>query len=123
MLFTTNIFLFFFFPFCILGYYFLNYFKRIKLNNLYLILASLFFYAWAALDIVLYFIIFIIYIYLASHLLENSKNENQRKIRLIFVLTSLVGLLTYIKYFNFFIINFNRIFKIDLQQKNIIVPL
>lgn len=123
MLFTTNIFLFLFFPFCILGYFTLDYFNRIKLNNLYLVLASLFFYAWAGIDVALYFIIFIIYVYLASHLLENSENDQQRKIRLISVLISLVGLLVYIKYFNFFILNFNFIFKLELTQKNIIVPL
>ena len=102
MLFTTNIFLFFFFPFCILGYFILSHFKNIKLNNLYLILTSLFFYAWAGINIALYFIIFIIYVYLASHLLENSENDKQRKIRLISVLISLIGILVYIKYFNFF---------------------
>lgn len=123
MLFTTNIFLFLFFPFCILGYFTLNYFNRIKLNNLYLVLASLLFYAWAGINVALYFIIFIIYVYLASHLLENSENDQQRKIRLISVLISLVGLLVYIKYFNFFILNFNFIFKLELTQKNIIVPL
>ncbi|AVQ22367.1 MBOAT family protein [Fusobacterium nucleatum subsp. nucleatum ATCC 23726] len=123
MLFTTNIFLFLFFLFCILGYFTLDYFNRIKLNNLYLVLASLFFYAWAGIDVALYFIIFIIYVYLASHLLENSENDQQRKIRLISVLISLVGLLVYIKYFNFFILNFNFIFKLELTQKNIIVPL
>lgn len=123
MLFTTNIFLFLFFPFCILGYFILNYFNKIKLNNLYLILASLFFYAWASIDMALYFIIFIIYVYLASHLLENSENDRQRKIRLISILISLVGILVYIKYFNFFILNLNFIFSLELTQKNIIVPL
>ena len=123
MLFTTNIFLFFFFPFCILGYFILNHFKNIKLNNLYLVLTSLFFYAWAGINMALYFIIFIIYVYLASHLLENSENDQQRKIRLVSVLISLVGLLVYIKYFNFFILNFNFIFKFELTPKNIIVPL
>lgn len=123
MLFTTNIFLFFFFPFCILGYFILNYFKKIKLSNLYLVLASLFFYAWAAINIAFHFIIFIIYVYLASHLLENSENDRQRKTRLISILILLVGILAYIKYFNFFILNLNFIFNLKLAPRNIIVPL
>lgn len=123
MLFTTNIFLFFFFPFCILGYFILNYFKNIKLNNLYLILTSLFFYAWVGINIALYFIIFIIYVYLASHLLENSENDKQRKIRLVSVLVSLIGILVYIKYFNFFIYNLNFIFELEIPEKDIIIPL
>ena len=123
MLFTTNIFLFVFFPFSIMGYFILNYFNKIKLTNLYLILISLFFYAWAAIETAVYFIILIIYVYLASRLLENCKNDKQRKIRLVPILISLIGILFYMKYFNFFIENLNSIFKIKLTEKNIIVPL
>ena len=99
MLFTTNIFLFVFFPFSIMGYFILNYFNKIKLTNLYLILISLFFYAWAAIETAVYFIILIIYVYLASRLLENCKNDKQRKIRLVPILISLIGILFYMKYF------------------------
>ena len=42
MLFTSSIFLFIFFPVCLAGYYFL----RKEARNIFLLIASLVFYAW-----------------------------------------------------------------------------
>ncbi len=103
-------------------------FKRsLKLQNIFLLIASYFFYGWwdyrflaliAASTLVDYFI---------GKFLQKTENETQRKILLILSLVFNLGLLGFFKYYNFFIESWinswaNLGVEMHLSSLNIILP-
>lgn len=123
MAFTTNIFLFVFLPICLSGYYLVHLFKRIKLNNIYLILVSLVFYAWAGIDKAAYMIIFVLLVYVFAHLIERTKEIPSRQHKCFaFSIIVVLGILFYYKYVGFIIENVNSLLATEFSIPEFIVP-
>lgn len=103
MVFSSTIFLCFFFPVVILTYFIIPY----RLKNYWLLIASIFFYAWGAPK----FIAVVICLLVIDYFLGNKIYESQGAARKLFLVLSIllnVGTLFYFKYSNFFVENFNH---------------
>ena len=106
MVFSSALFLVLFLPIFLVGYYLLPQ----RLRNLWLMAASLFFYAWGA-PIFVYIVLASI---LIDYFLVGKMAEADGKTKKWFIAGSLVlniGLLAYFKYANFFIDNVNSILR------------
>ncbi|MBA3648982.1 MAG: MBOAT family protein [Chitinophagales bacterium] len=102
MVFSSSIFLFYFFPVFLLAYFI----TPVHLKNYTALIASVAFYAWGAPK----FIFIVLIILIADFFLGNKIFEsrgNKKKWLLIFSLSINVGSLLYFKYANFFVENFN----------------
>jgi len=103
VVFSSALFLFFFFPVFLVGYFLLpNYLK-----NTWILFASLSFYYWGT-PIFIYLLVTatIIDFFLINEI-HKSKTITRKKVFLVASLTLNLGLLAYFKYANFFIENFN----------------
>lgn len=118
MLFSSNLFLFMFLPAVLLGYYVL---PR-RLRNLFLLLVSLFFYAWGTRTFVFVMIGSILLNYLAALLMDRCRNTSLRKILLILAVTANLSILFIYKYLDFCIANLNHL-GMHLPLQNIALPL
>jgi alginate O-acetyltransferase complex protein AlgI len=103
LVFSSPIFLFYFFPLVLLFYF------LFPAKNLFLLLAGLFFYAWGETHYVLILLISIGLNYLSGILIGNTTEGNRRKIFLWVGLSLNLILLVFFKYVNFFAANFNQI--------------
>ena len=96
MVFSSQIFLFIFLPITLLGYYVL----RPELRDIFLLLASFLFYAWAGPRLLFVLIISIMINYLFGLLIQSidQNRQNLRQALIIFALTLNLALLGYFKY-------------------------
>lgn len=123
MLFNSIEFLVFFFPIVYIAYVLLNH----KIQNKLLLVASYIFYgAWDYRFLSLLLISTIIDFFI-SHKIESSNSQKHKKQWLILSLCSNLGLLSFFKYFNFFIDSFIDLFNlfgisIEPWHLNIILP-
>ena len=106
MVFSSPSFLFYFFPLTLLGYFFA---LRLSLQaaNIFLLIASLVFYAWGELHFLPLFLCSILFNYGLAWLLSSFKplEIRQQRIRLILFITGLainLGTLVFFKYGGFF---------------------
>ncbi len=120
MVFSSTIFLFFFLPITLIGYYLIN----PKYRNALLLLVSIFFYAWGEpkFIFIMLFSIFINYIF---GLLVDKYRDSQRISKLVIVLMVFfnVSIFFVYKYLNFTIENLNIILKNSITQTNILLPI
>lgn len=123
MLFSSAVFLFVFLPFVLIGYYLLNPFYR----NVFLLLVSLFFYSWGEPIFVFVMIASIIINYVSGVLIDwTDRCFSFKEFRLsVFVIciAANLGILFYYKYFDFAVINLNDFFHLDLNVRNIALPI
>ena len=128
MVFSSTIFLFLFLPLVLLGYYLLD--RRYK--NFFLLLASLFFYAWGEPKFVLVMIGSILVNYFAALGIDfNKKKSKNNSAKIILALAVLMNLSMFFvfKYLNFTTHNINRLLSIigadahTLPQTNILLPI
>lgn len=121
MVFSSTIFLFIFLPLVLLIYYLIN----IKFRNYFLLLASLFFYAYGEPKFIFIMCLSIVINYIFGFLVHFTSNKSLLKKRLVLIFTVVfnVGLLFYYKYYDFFIENVNGIFGLELPLKHIILPI
>lgn len=123
MVFSSVIFIFFFLPLAIVGYFL---FPSIKWKNFWLLVISLFFYAWggyAFLPVILYSILLN---YIGGYLLEIpkfSKKTQFRKGIFIFVLVLNLLNLGYWKYTKFLMQIFCNLIGLSLNIPEIILPI
>lgn len=119
MVFSSVIFLFIFLPFTLL----VNFLLTKEIRNVFLLIASLIFYAWGEGPLVLLMIISIIINYIVGLGIEKWKDNKQSKsIVLTIGILINIGLLGYYKYFNFIIENLGYIFdfsKMDFDYINL----
>ena len=122
MVFSSTIFLFIFLPIVLLIYYIL---PKLSQKNIFLLFASLIFYAYGEPKFVLIMMLSIIINYILGFVIEYSKKYSLiiRRLSLLLVVIVNVGLLFYYKYYDFFIENVNGIFGLELPLKNIILPI
>lgn len=118
MVFSSSLFLFLFLPMTLLGYFAVT----AKLRNVFLLLASLFFYAWGETFLVLLLFASLVVNYGLALLLEafNHKHEGESRplyAKLILLLTIVFNLapLFYFKYSNFIVSNLSNIFGSNLN--------
>lgn len=125
MLFNSLEFIFLFLPLTVLVYFILNKTSPPVLGKLWLIAASLFFYAWAS----ILYLPLIAGSILANYSLGRILLQPQerlgvnRKTILIVGVAADVALLGYFKYANFFIANTNALFAADLKPLALALPL
>ncbi|MGL5904582.1 MAG: MBOAT family O-acyltransferase, partial [Cetobacterium sp.] len=120
-----NSFIFIFLPLTLVGYFQLNNFGKERLAKGFLVLASLYFYAYFNYRYVYLIVLSILVNYYLGNIL--SKNRIVRgvvsKYCFIAGLIFNIGMLFYFKYYDFFIGNINSIFKINLPILNLMLPL
>jgi len=122
MVFSSSIFLFFFLPLVIIGYYLLKENYRIY----FLLLASLFFYAWGEPKYVLIMLLSIVINYTFGLFIYTSMSAQKKtfaKILLILAVACNLGILFYFKYLDFTINTVNRVFNTSLALRNIVLPI
>lgn len=113
MLFSSNLFLFLFLPLVIGGYYILD--KRLR--NLFLLGASLLFYAWGTGKFVLMMVAAIAFNYIMALMLDHFKGSKFRRALLAFTVAGNLSVLFVYKYLDFAITNLNLLgFSLPLQH-------
>ena len=120
MVFSSNLFIFQFIPVVFL----LLFLTPKKYQNLVLFLSSLFFYAWGEVRYIFIMFASVIVDYSCSNLIEKYRtNEFIMKLWLMASIVFNLGMLFVFKYSNFFIININQLFHLDLALVNLTLPL
>lgn len=123
MLFNSYVFILFFLPICIIGYFSFNHFKQYMLAQIFLLGMSLWFYGYFNPQYLLIIIASIVFNYGFSTLFSRIKKANIKKFFLILAIFFNVGILFYFKYYDFFIQNMNAVFKTQFTLQNILLPL
>lgn len=120
MVFSSTIFLFFFLPVVLIGYYLIN----PKFRNTFLLVGSVFFYAWGEPKFV-FVMIFSVFVNYIFGLLVNRYRESKKIAKLVIVFMVLFNVFIFFiyKYLNFSIQNFNIIFNTNIHMTNIALPI
>ena len=116
MLFSSIVFLSIFLPSLIILYFSV----KKSFRNYILLIYSLIFYAWGEPRYLSVMLCIILINYLTAILIDKNKN---RKIILIFDILLNLLVLIYFKYFNFIVININKVLKNPLPKLNVIMPI
>ena len=119
MVFSSNLFIFFFLPITIWGYYFLGK----KLQNVFLLFVSLLFFAWSQPQFVWVILLNILVNYCGALAIGNVKNKIVKKLSLIIDISVNLGLLFYFKYFNFVIDSINHVIDSNIIVDQIVLPI
>ncbi len=117
MVFSSVVFLFFFFPIVLLGYFLI---KNITVKNIFLILASLLFYAWGEGILVVLVVISAMINYSFGYLV--AVNERKKLYLTIGIILNL-SMLVYYKYFGFIIENLDHFHFIHINHTSILLPI
>lgn len=123
MLFNSYVFVLFFLPVCLLGYFGLNRLRRYQLSQLFLLLMSLWFYGYFNPGYLLIILASIVINYTFNLLFQKLQQPLWRKITLTAALVFNIGILFYFKYFDFFMVNVSALVGADYVLKNILLPL
>lgn len=120
MVFSSTIFLFVFLPFTLLGYYLIN----PRFRNVFLLIVSLFFYAWGEPKFVFVMIFSIFMNYLFGLFVDKYRDNKKKAYFIIFVTVAFnVTLFFIFKYLNFTIRNLNLLFDDAIPQTDIALPI
>lgn len=122
MLFNSYIFVLLFLPVTVFGYFALNKMNRFSASKVWLIIMSLFFYAYFNVKYLLIIVSSVIFNYFFGKLLLKS-SKALKKCFLIVAVFFNIAILFYYKYLNFFIDNINLIFSTDFVFEKILLPL
>lgn len=112
MVFSSSVFLFGLLPVTIVLYYVLLRNSRL-MQNIFLLIVSIFFYAWGEPLFVLILFLSIVISWLCGIMIDKNKGNNIRKLWLIFGIIFNVLILFVFKYLNFFADNFSKLLKIS----------
>ncbi|MBP3685083.1 MAG: MBOAT family protein [Oscillospiraceae bacterium] len=123
MLFNSYIFIFVFFPLCLIGYFGLNHFKKYTLAQAFLLGMSLWFYGYFNPSYLAIILVSIVMNYGFTLLMGKTRHLLLRKLEVILAILGNISVLFYFKYFDFFLMNVNRIFHCDFTLRNILLPL
>lgn len=123
MLFNSIEFLFIFLPIVFIIYFLICKTKFIKLSNLWLLLSSLFFYAYYKIEYLPIIISSIIFNYIMGYFVQKNYCKELKKILLILAIIGNLLLLCYYKYFNFLIETINSFSFIHFDTMKILLPL
>lgn len=119
MVFSSNIFLFLFLPITIIGYGLCGK----KMRNMWLLLVSLFFYAWGEPTYVVLMIFSILLNYVFALLIDRSCDELARKALLTIGAVVNLSFLVYFKYLSFILENIGALLNIEFDIGEISLPI
>lgn len=122
MVFSSTVFLFLFLPLTLIGYY-NPVFKGRRFKNIFLLLASLLFYAWGEPVFVLVMIASIIVNWFIALKIDKHTENKKKRIYLILSIVYNVGLLFVFKYLSFLLNNIGMILKKDNITLDIALPI
>ena len=122
MLFNSYEFIFAFLPITFLIYFYLNHKNKIQEAKLFLVLSSLFFYAWWNPIYLPLILISMFFNYKVGNVLLNNKKSSNKKILTLSISSNLL-LLGYFKYSDFFIENINFTLGSDFKLLHLALPL
>ena len=94
-----------------------------KLKNLVLLFSSLFFYAWGEVRLVILMLVVILLGYFFGLFIDRSSSFKQKKCWLILAVISMVSILGYFKYADFFISNFNALTGMSVPLLKVALPI
>ena len=120
MLFSSIPFLYYFLPIVLIVYFLL---PKIFLKNTWLLLASLFFYAWGEPKYAILMVTAITIGYVFGLLIEKFRGKPLSKVFMISAVALELALLIYFKYANFFVANFAALTGMNVPTLNIILPI
>ena len=120
MLFSSIPFLYYFLPIVLIVYFLL---PKIFLKNTWLLLASLFFYAWGEPKYAILMVTAITIGYVFGLLIEKFRGKPLSKVFMISAVALELALLMYFKYANFFVANFAALTGMNVPTLNIILPI
>lgn len=123
MLFNSIEFLFIFLPIVFIIYYSICKTKLIKYANLWLLISSLFFYAYYKIDYLPIIISSIIFNYIMGYFVQKDYSQRIKKALLCFAVVGNLLLLCYYKYFNFLIETINSFSFTHFDTMKILLPL
>ena len=122
MLFSSQVFLYFFLPITLIVYYL----SPKKFRNFILLIASLIFYAWGEPVYILIMLFSTVFDYINGLLIDKFQKKNQHKYAKIVLIVSVVGnlaILGFFKYSDFLISNINSLFNLNLSLLSIALPI
>lgn len=126
MLFNSYVFIFLFLPFTFFIYFYLNKKRMTVASKGFLVLASLFFYAWWDIVYLPLILVSMLFNYLLGRELSgyqaNRRSYSAKTLLGMGVFFNL-ALLGYFKYSDFFIINVNRLIENDIPLMHLALPL
>lgn len=122
MLFNSFEFIFLFFPACVLGYFLLARYLTLDTALGFLVLASLFFYAYWKPVYVLLILFSIAFNFSVGRILADPGSRHRKPVLVFGVVTNL-SLLGYFKYANFFVDNVSALLGADWNLQTIFLPL
>lgn len=123
MLFNSYIFVFIFFPVCLIGYYSLVHWQKQSLAQLFLIAMSFWFYGYFQVNYLLIMLFSIALNYTFHRLLSHPVSRMYSQCLLALAVAANLGILFYFKYYDFFIANINAAFGSSFVLRHIILPL
>lgn len=125
MLFNSYTFLFAFLPIVLIGFHLLKLAARHQAAIAWLVVASLFFYAWWNPIYLVLLGLSIVFNFGLGGLLQpgDGRPSAGRKALLAFGISANLGAIAYFKYANFFVSNVNGAFDVDLPIGDIVLPL
>lgn len=119
MLFNSYIFIFLFFPICLIGYYGLLRLRKKEAAQLFLLAMSFWFYGYFQVNYLLIMVFSIAVNYCFHRLLSKAASG-----KLLFLaITVNLGVLFYFKYYDFFISNINAVFGSSFLLRHVLLPL
>lgn len=119
MLFNSYIFVFIFFPICLLGYYGLLHYKQEKAAKIFLTAMSLWFYGYFNVS----YLLIMIGSILVNYFFHRMLSRYPKKQLMILAAACNLGILFYFKYFDFFITTVNSVFGTSILLRGILLPL
>lgn len=123
MLFNSYIFILLFLPLTLVGYYLFNHFRCYRLASVYLLLMSLWFYAYFNIKYLPIILLSIVLNYFFYLFFTKNKPTLLRKLVLFVAIASNIALLLYFKYYDFFVENVNTLFSTNYTLKHLLLPL
>lgn len=123
MLFNSYIFIFLFFPVCLIGYYSLLHWGKKELAQLFLIAMSFWFYGYFQINYLLIMIFSIACNYFFHCMLSRVVSRPLAKSLLAFAVAVNLGILFYFKYYDFFVENINAVFGASFLLRHVVLPL
>ncbi|MTI66755.1 MAG: MBOAT family protein [Firmicutes bacterium] len=119
MVFSSLVFLFNFLPITLLFYYI----APNKFKNIILLIASLIFYAWGEPIYIFLMIFSSIVDYIHGLIIEKYRDSKKSKLAVISSIIINLGLLSFFKYYDFFVLNINLIFNTSFNSLNLPLPI
>ena len=119
MLFNSYIFIFLFFPICLLGYYGLLHLQKKEAAQFFLLAMSFWFYGYFQVNYLLIMLFSIAVNYCFHRLLSKTLSGKL----LFFAITVNLGILFYFKYYDFFVSNINAVFGSSFLLRHVLLPL